>query len=70
MPTVYMSQIEAPNLKNKHVYSIFSPKTLEYTFIFLDNSLGKNVDDLLRMARKAIGKDDAKISVKVKSTER
>jgi len=56
MPTVYLSQIEAPNLKNKHIYSIFSPKTLEYIFVYLDNYVSKNVDDLLKIARKAIGK--------------
>lgn len=56
MSTVYLSQICAQNLKNKHIFSIFSPKTMEYTFIYLDNSQGKNNDELLRLARKTIQK--------------
>ena len=54
MPTVYLSKITV--LENKHMFSIFSPKTLEYTIVYLDNSLGKNTDELLRLARRTIKK--------------
>ena len=68
MPTVYLSKLTV--LENKHLFSLFSPKTLEYTLVYLDNSLGKNTDDLLRLARKAIKKEEANISIKIKHTER
>jgi hypothetical protein len=70
MPTIYLSQTSSLNLKNKHIFCIFSPKTMEYIFLFLDNSLGKNSDELLRLARRTIQKEDAKISVVTKPTER
>lgn len=68
MPTVYLCY--ACVLENKHMFSLFSPKTLEYTIVFLDNSLAKNSDDLIRLARKAIKKEDAKITIKNKHIER
>jgi hypothetical protein len=68
MPTVYLSKITV--LENKHMFSLFSPKTLEYTIVYVDNSSGKNTDELLKLARRAIKKDEANIQIVIKRTER
>lgn len=52
------------------MFSLFSPKTLEYTIVYVDNSSGKNTDELLKLARRAIKKDEANIQIVIKRTER
>lgn len=67
MPTVYFGKICV--LETKHLFSLFSPKTQEYIFVYLDNSLSKSTDELLRLARKMIKKQDCKITIKIKHTD-
>ena len=55
-------------LETRYIYAVIIPSTKEYSFIFVDYSSGKNNDDLLKLARKTIKKDDSKIVVKFKST--
>ena len=67
MPIVYLSRIQV--LDNRQIYAIISPRAKEYNFVFVDHSSGKNNDELYRLARKTIKKDNCKISIKSNGTE-
>lgn len=55
MPIVYFCRLEI--LENRQIYAIINPRLKEYTFLFVDHSLGKSNDELLKLARKTIKRE-------------
>jgi hypothetical protein len=70
MPTLYLSQSHPHNLKTKQIFTIYSPKTAEYIFLYLDNSLGQTNEELLKLARKLVPKENTKLVILFKNTEK
>lgn len=68
MPIVYLCRVEV--MDNRQIFAVINPRLKEYHFFYVDNSIGKSNDELLKLARKTIKRDEVKINIKSKNTER